>query len=95
MQVEDVAHFLDSLIEDLAAKEHRRWSDWQRYVHSNACRQPDGSLLIPAALVRRWEKQIATNYQDLDDREKESDREQVRKYLPVIAAALRKRLVPH
>ena len=40
--------------------------------------------------MAQWEKQIATHYSELSDREKESDREQVRKYLPVIAAALSK-----
>jgi hypothetical protein len=44
---------------------------------------------MPAELVVRWERQIATPYADLSDVEKESDREQVREYLPVIAEALR------
>src|SRR5258708_780636 len=76
------------LIERLASVEHERWSHWQRYMHSKGIRQPDGSLLLPAELVARWEHQIATKYAELDDKEKESDREQVRKYLPLIASAL-------
>jgi hypothetical protein len=60
-------------------------------VHSKALRQPDGSLLLPAQLVTRWETQIAEKYAELDEQEKESDREQVRKYLPLIASALAKR----
>jgi hypothetical protein len=79
---------LDGLMERLAAIEHERWSHWQRYMHSKCTRQPDGSLLVPASLVARWEKQLATKYAELDDGEKESDREQVRKYLPLIASAL-------
>jgi hypothetical protein len=81
-------HVLNSLIEQLAAIEHQRWSHWQRYLHSQCVQQLDGSLLIPADLVARWQKQIDTQYADLDQEEKESDREQVRKYLPVIASAL-------
>jgi hypothetical protein len=54
--------------------------------------QPDGSLLIPAGLVARWENQIDTKYAELDEQERESDREQVRKYLPIIAAALAERV---
>jgi hypothetical protein len=38
--------------------------------------------------VQKWEKQIATSYVDLSESEKESDREQVRKYLPLITKAL-------
>lgn len=88
MDPTDVAHVLNGLIDQLAEIEHRRWAHWQRYVHSNSLRQPDGSLLVPAPLVKRWETQIATSYADLEEAEKESDREQVRKYLPTIAAAL-------
>jgi hypothetical protein len=77
-----------SLVEKLAEIEHERWAHWQRYLHSKCKRQPDGSLLIPAELVARWERQIATRYAHLDEAEKESDREQVRKYLPVITSSL-------
>ena len=38
--------------------------------------------------AKRWEKQMATPYSELTDEEKESDREQVRKYLPLIVGAL-------
>jgi hypothetical protein len=34
--------------------------------------------------VARWERQINTQYPDLAADEKESDREQVRKYLPLL-----------
>jgi hypothetical protein len=45
---------------------------------------PDGSLLLSSELVERWERQINTSYAGLTDTEKESDREQVQKALPVI-----------
>lgn len=75
---------IETLVEQLAEIEHERWSHWQRYMHSKAERQSDGSLLIPAELVARWERLIETPYSELTDNEKESDREQVRKYLPLI-----------
>lgn len=81
---------LTALIETLAAKEHERWSHWQQYMHRQGIKQSDGSLLIPAELVARWEKQIGTPYEHLSDREKESDREQVRKYLPLVSETLSK-----
>lgn len=74
------------LIEQLAAIEHQRWADWQDYLHRVCEPQRDGSLVIPAMFVARWERQIATPYADLTEREKESDREQVRRYLHLIQA---------
>ena len=91
MKHRDIEDLLDGLIEQLAAVEHERWSHWQRYLHSKGVRQPDGSLLLPADLVARWEKQIVMKYADLGDQERESDREQVRKYFPLIASALTER----
>lgn len=76
------------LIDRLAGIEHERWAHWQRYVHDQCERLGDGSLVIPADLVSRWEQQIATPYVGLSELEKESDRDQVRRYLPVIAEAL-------
>lgn len=80
---------IDGLVDALANIEHARWAKWQRYLHSKAVKQLDGSLVIPAELVERWERQIETPYQSLTEDEKESDREQVREYLPVIKDALR------
>ncbi len=88
MKQDEIEKLLGGLVERLAAIEHERWSHWQRYMHSKCLPQPDGSLLIPADLVSRWEKQIATRYSDLDERGKESDRDQVRKYLPLLASEL-------
>ena len=79
---------LDGLLEELAAIEHERWSHWQRHLHDKGTMQPNGTMLLPANLVKRWEHQSRTDYADLTEQEKESDREQVRRYLPIIVAAL-------
>jgi hypothetical protein len=84
----EVQRVLDGILEELAAIEHQRWCHWQRYVHDRGQRLPDGSLVLSRELVQRWDIQISKAYADLDESEKESDREQVRKYLPVIASAL-------
>lgn len=76
------------LIERLATIEHERWSHWQRYLHSKCEKGEDGSLTIPAEQVYRWEKQMSTPFEELTESEKESDREQVLRYLPVVADAL-------
>ena len=92
MTPNDVGGVLHEALEALAAKEHERWAHWQRYLHSKGERQSDGSLLLPANLVAQWETQIATPYGSLSDSEKESDRDQVLKYLPIIETAFKQRL---
>lgn len=76
------------LIEELASVEHERWSHWQRYLHEQCVPGTDGSLTIPADLVCHWTRQMNTPYTQLPEKEKVSDREQVQRYLPIIAAAL-------
>ena len=83
-----ISRTLDGLVEQLADVEHERWSHWQRYLHSKCERTKDGSLVIPANLVAQWESQMNTPYSELSEAEKESDREQVQRYLPIISDAL-------
>jgi hypothetical protein len=87
MDQRDIEAILNGIVEALAALEHERWSHWQQYLHSKGLRQPDGSLVLPADLVERWDKQMNTKYENLSDGEKESDREQVQKYLPLVSSA--------
>ena len=80
----------DELFEKLAAIEHERWADWQRYLHSRCTRNIFGErfgLTIPAELVDQWERQIATPYADLSEHEKDSDRKQVRRYWSLVAGS--------
>ena len=66
------------LIEQLVDKEHASWSHWMTYLFSKCQRAADGSVIIPADLVDRWQRQAATPYAALTEREKESDRSRVR-----------------
>jgi hypothetical protein len=75
----------EGLLEQLSAVEHERWSHWQRYMHGKAVRNSNGTLTIPADLVSRWERLMQTPYAELTDDERESDREQVKRYLPLLA----------
>ena len=77
-----------ALTEQCARIEHARWSKWQSYLHSKCVKNDDGSLTIPAELVTRWQKQIDTPYEELTEKEKDSDREQVQAYLPLIVEAI-------
>lgn len=77
------------LLEMLSAIEHKRWANWQRYVHSKCTRNADGSLTIPKESVDWWENEINTTYENLNERQKESDREEVRPVLRLIDQYLR------
>jgi hypothetical protein len=88
MDQRQIAARLDDIIDDLADIEHERWAHWQRHMHGKCEHRSDGALVIPRELVRQWERQIATPYRELTENEKESDREQVRKYLSTIVDAL-------
>lgn len=74
------------LMERLAAIEHARWAAWQRSVHARGERRPDGSLVLAAEDVARWEGQIAASYDQLGEEDKERDRREVRRSWPTIAA---------
>jgi len=75
---------LEELFEKLAAIEHQRWSDWQKYLHSKCIKNENGDLTIPCEYVNHLEQQINTPYCGLSEREKESDRKEVRKYWKLI-----------
>lgn len=90
MNAPDIRARLDAAIDRLADIEHERWSHWQKYMHEKGVRQEDGSMVIPADLVAQWDKQIETPFAELSEDEKDSDREQVRKYLPAVVDILSK-----
>lgn len=72
----------------LAAIEHQRWADWQRWLHDQCAKLPTGELVIPQPLVERWERQIATPYEGLSEMEQRSDMRQVDRYWPLIMAIM-------
>lgn len=75
-----------ALLEALAAAEHASWAHWMAYVFNSCPTLPDGSVVLPPDAVARWKRQVATPYADLSEQEKESDRDEVRKILPLIQA---------
>lgn len=74
----------DPRVEPLADLEHEQWSGWHRYVLALSHRNPDGSVLIPAGLAARWERQMNTPYAELPDDEQESDRIEARRVLALL-----------
>lgn len=71
-------------VEAGASLEHARWSKWQSYLHSLCDVDIHGNLVIPKESVERWERQMYTEYPELSEKEKESDRKEARTYLPLL-----------
>lgn len=61
------------LVEKLAALEHEQWAHWTRYMLDNLTEEN----------IARWRQQIKTDYQDLSEKEKNSDREWAWKVIEV------------
>lgn len=76
----------EELIEHLADAEHDSWSRWTAYLLSTCTVTAGGHMVIPAHLAEGWQRQSETSYADLTEREKESDRAEVRLILPAIEA---------
>lgn len=62
------------LVDDLAALSHEQWAGWARWMIDQ---------WSPEA-VARWERQIATPYAELSEKEKESDRVEARRILALL-----------
>lgn len=89
----------EEFIEKGAALEHDRWAKWQKWMHGRVYDSSESInphlKVIPTEDFNRWERQITTNYKDLSEKEKESDRMEVRKYLPLIKDLLTKKDQEH
>lgn len=62
--------------ESLADYAHDAWSRWMRHLFDQCIEVGDGCMEIPSHLVERWTRQMNTDYKDLPDSEKNSDREE-------------------
>lgn len=79
---------MKDLVEILAAFAHdAQWSGWMQYLFSKCAANPDGTMTIPAWAVQRWQRQMTTPYTELSESERESDREEARRVLFVLAQA--------
>lgn len=65
----------NSLLEKLADVEHKQWAHWTKYMLDNMTEEN----------VERWKKQIETEYKDLTEKEKDSDREWAQKAIDIMS----------
>ena len=61
-------------LEKLAEQEHIQWVHWTAYMFEN---------LTPEN-IKRWKRQIETDYKDLSEKEKDSDRVWARKAIQIM-----------
>lgn len=77
----------ETLRERIAELQHQQWSGWMEYLFSKCIQSGIGTgedVVIPAEFAQRWVRQMQTEYDDLPENEKESDRIEADKYLPLI-----------
>ena len=73
---------LETRIEELAAYAHEAWSGWMKYQEKKGGQAFWDSL--PMALTERWVRQANTDYADLPEDEKKSDRVEARRMITIM-----------
>ena len=71
------------LPEALAALAHKQWVLWMEVLFIKGTFNEDGTWTMPARAVERWKRQMNTPYDDLPEREKDTDREEASRVLQV------------
>ena len=71
----------EALEEVLATNQHEIWSHWMKYLFSCCEKDIDGNMTIPVEKVKRWRLQMTTEFANLTEEEKQSDRDIVRRFI--------------
>ena len=74
----------DDLVERMAAFAHRQWSGWASWMLDKWGERHDSG----ETFQERWRRQMATDYADLSEQERDSDRTETHGMLNVVRAAL-------
>lgn len=72
-----------SIREALAELAHEQWAGWMRYLFRFGMNQNSGTFVMDAEYVERWTRQMNTQYEDLPESEKNSDRAEADRTLGV------------
>ena len=76
---------MKTINEEIAEYAHEAWSGWMIYLFSKCTENEDGTITIAKESVDRWKRQSQTAYDDLPEKEKESDRAEAKKMLSIFA----------
>lgn len=68
----------------LAQYAHTAWSGWMKYLFSKCVPLRDGSIAIPVEFVKRWKRQMHTDYANLPAQEQKSDLDEADKILKIV-----------
>ena len=60
---------------------HDIGASWMKWLFEWGTMNEDGSWTMPKEKVDRWKRQMTTEYQDLSESEKESDRKVAKEYM--------------
>jgi len=70
--------------EQLAKYAHDAWCGWMDYLFSKSTLNSDGTITIPKWAVDRWMRQSSTEYENLSEKEKTSDRDEADKIIKIV-----------
>lgn len=70
--------------EKLAELSHGQWSGWLRYMFSKGTFNKNGTWTMPSWAVSRWKRQMDTPYNELTEKEQDSDRDEADKIIKVL-----------
>lgn len=76
----------DQHLEAFAEYAHVAWSGWMRYLFDKLELNSLSQLVLPREWYDRWRRQMTTNYANLSESEKESDRDEARQMLAIVGA---------
>lgn len=74
-----------NLRELLADIQHAIWAHWMKYMFTQGTYNDDGTWTMPKEKVNHWTRQMNTNYAQLTERERDSDRDQAVKILKALS----------
>lgn len=74
----------DALREVLAYLCHEQWTGWMEYLFQVCPEREHGHREIPASLVVRWKRQMASDYFHLPEEEKKSDQVEADKIIALL-----------
>jgi len=75
---------MEEKIEALADVQHEIWSHWMKYMFKCGTFDEQGNWIMPFEKAQRWQRQMNTQYSELTEEEKQSDRDQVQKFIHLI-----------